>query len=122
MNFTFPNILPSSSQPKRFTRNAQREARRREETSSEENNVMLQLHLDLSKSLYKDKSLENERLSVKIVLLVTVLVTIGAGCFDTPRNAMFILMYLLIIWILPMWLYTVGVTRVRFAKVDCEVE
>eukprot|EP00090_Calanus_glacialis_P016262 TRINITY_DN25483_c0_g1_i1.p1 TRINITY_DN25483_c0_g1~~TRINITY_DN25483_c0_g1_i1.p1 ORF type:complete len:387 (-),score=133.78 TRINITY_DN25483_c0_g1_i1:85-1245(-) len=82
----------------------------RESVVRGENN-MLRLHENLSTSLYKNKDRSNEKLSLKIVLVVTLFATLATGTFTHMYNPIIILLYLLFIWILPMWGYTLGIKK-----------
>jgi len=82
----------------------------RESAVRGENN-MLRLHESLSTSLYKNKDRSNEKLSVKIVLFVTLFATLATGTFTHMYNPLIIFFYFLFIWILPMWCYTIGIKK-----------
>jgi len=85
--------------------------RMREDNRPRGENKMLRLHENLSTSLYKNKDRSNEKLSVKIVLLISLFATLATGTFTHMYNPLLILFYLLFIWILPMWSYTLGVKK-----------
>lgn len=94
----------------RETSQQRNSAQTRESVVRGENN-MLRLHENLSTSLYKNKDRSNEKLSLKIVLLVTLFATLATGTFTHMYNPLIIILYLLFIWILPMWGYTLGVKK-----------
>jgi len=92
-------------------RSQQRSTVQTRETVIRGENNMLRLHESLSSSLYKNKDRSNEKLSVKIVLFVTLFATLATGTFTHMYNPLIIFFYFLFVWILPMWCYTIGIKK-----------
>jgi len=76
-------------------------------------NKMLRLHESLSESLYQNKNRSNEKLSVKIVFLLTLVAALTTGLLaqQHPPHIITGAAYLLLVWLLPMWSYVLGVRR-----------
>jgi len=77
---------------------------------------MLRLHETLSESLYQNKDdRSNEKLSVKIVFLITLLGCLIPLSWDTNQDflhsVLFPLLYSVLVWLLPCCLFVMGVKK-----------